>query len=57
MTRQELINTLKQGCRITPHLVREITHHLEAASHVEANLKFYQAEAQRLEDILAAKEG
>ena len=57
MTRQDLINTLKQGCPVSKHLVRNIIEHLEMAGHLEANLKFYQAEAQRLEDALAKKEG
>ena len=57
MTRQDLINTLRQGCAITPKLVREILVQLEMAGHMEANMKYYQAEVQRLEDILARKEG
>lgn len=57
MTRTDLINTLRQGCKITNALVQHIVRHLEAAGHMEANLKYYQAEVQRLEDILAKKEG
>lgn len=57
MTRIDLINTLRQGCSITPKLVREIITQLEMAGHMEANLKYYQAEVQRLEDILARKDG
>ena len=56
MTRQDLINTLRQGCPVSKHLVRNIIEHLEMAGHMEANLKFYQAEAQRLEDVLAKAE-
>lgn len=57
MTRQDLINTLRQGCSITPKIIKEILVQLDMAGHLEANLKFYQAEVQRLEDILAKKEG
>ena len=57
MTRQELINTLRQGSTISAKLVQKITIHLEMAGHMEQNLKYYQAEVQRLEDVLAAKEG
>ena len=57
MTRKDIINTLRQGCSITPKLVKEILLQLDVAGHMEANLKYYQAEVQRLEDILAKKEG
>lgn len=57
MTRQELINTLRQGSPIRAKLVQTIIIHLEMAGHMEQNLKYYQAEVQRLEDVLAAKEG
>lgn len=57
MTRQELINTLRQGSTISSKLVQTIIIHLEMAGHMEQNLKYYQAEVQRLEDVLAAKEG
>ena len=57
MTRIDLINTLRQGCKISPKLVKEILVQLDMAGHMEANLKFYQAEVQRLEDALAKKEG
>ena len=57
MTRIDLINTLKQGCKISPKLVAEIIVQLDMAGHMEANLRYYQAEVQRLEDLLAAKEG
>lgn len=57
MTRQELINTLRQGSPISSKLVQTIIIHLEMAGHMEQNLKYYQAEVQRLEDVLAAKEG
>lgn len=57
MTRQEIINTLRQGSPISSKLVQTIIIHLEMAGHMEQNLKYYQAEVQRLEDVLAAKEG
>ena len=57
MTRQELINTLRQGAPINAKLVQTIIIHLEMAGHMEQNLKYYQAEVQRLEDVLAKKEG
>lgn len=57
MTRQELINTLRQGSTISSKLVQTIIIYLEMAGHMEQNLKYYQAEVQRLEDVLAAKEG
>lgn len=57
MTRQELINTLRQGSPISAKLVQTIIIHLEMAGHREQNLRYYQAEVQRLEDVLAAKEG
>lgn len=57
MTRQELISTLRQGAPISAKLVQKIIIHLEMAGHMEQNLKYYQAEVQRLEDVLAAKEG
>ena len=57
MTRQELISTLRQGAPISAKLVQKIIIHLEMAGHMEKNLKYYQAEVQRLEDVLAAKEG
>ena len=57
MTRTDLINTLRQGRPISGKLVKEIIVQLEMANQVEANLKYYMAEVQRLEDILAAKEG
>lgn len=56
MTRTDLINTLRQGRPISGKLVKEIIVQLEMANQVEANLKYYMAEVQRLEDILAAKE-
>lgn len=56
MTRQDLINTLRQGCSITPKIIKEILVQLDMASHLEAKLKFYQAEVQRLEDVLARTE-
>lgn len=55
MTRTDLINTLRQGRPISGKLVKEIIVQLEMANQVEANLKYYMAEVQRLEDILAAK--
>ena len=57
MTRTDLINTLRQGRPISSKLAKEIIVQLEMANQVEANLKYYMAEVQRLEDILAAKEG
>ena len=57
MTRKDIINSLRQGCPISKKLVKEILVQLDMAETVEANLKFYVAECQRLEDILAAKEG
>lgn len=57
MTRQDLINTLRQGRPVTAKLVKEILVQLDMAGHMEANLKYYHAEVQRLEDILARKEG
>lgn len=57
MTRNDLINTLRQGRPVTAKLVKEILVQLDMAGHMEANLKFYQAEVQRLEDILAQREG
>ena len=57
MTRQELINTLRQGSPISSKLVQTIIIHLEMAGHMEQNLKYYQAEVQHLEDVLTAKEG
>ena len=56
MTRQDLINTLRQGRPVTAKLVKEILVQLDMAGHMEANLKFYQAEVQRLEDVLARME-
>ena len=56
MTRQDLINTLRQGHPVTAKLVKEILAQLDMAGHMEANLKFYQAEVQRLEDVLAKME-
>ena len=56
MTRQDLINTLRQGRPVTAKLVKEILVQLDMAGHMEANLKFYQAEVQRLEDVLAKME-
>ena len=57
MTRTDLINTLRQGLPISSKLVKEIIVQLDMATLLEANLKYYMAEVQRLEDILAAKEG
>ena len=56
MTRQDLINTLRQGRPVTAKLVKEILVQLDMAGHMEANLKFYQAEVQHLEDVLAKAE-
>ena len=56
MTRQDLINTLRQGRPVTAKLVKEILVQLDMAGHMEANLKFYQAEVRRLEDVLARAE-
>lgn len=57
MTRADLVNTIKQGKPITAKLVSEILVQLDRLGYMEANLKYYMAECQRLEDILAAKEG
>ena len=56
MTRQDLINTLRQGRPVTAKLVKEILVQLDMAGHMEANLNFYRAEVQRLEDVLARAE-
>lgn len=56
MTRQDLINTLRQGRPVTAKLVKEILVQLDMAGHMEANLNFYQAEVQRLEDAMARAE-